>query len=138
MFTTFAKKPHDDSLIDFCRDFVHRASVITHHPNHWAIQRAITALGIYLRNHRQTAMGLELSEWYVKCLRYLLSILDILTPGITYSRANVQLQLGWALQGQCEALKSQTKYDQAQRNSLEALALLRKSLKFFKHDFPTQ
>ncbi|CAG7823185.1 unnamed protein product [Allacma fusca] len=125
-----------DKLIDFCKGLVKETSGIILHPNHWVIQNAVTVSGEYLMCHRQNTMSLELSEYCVKCWKRLLSILDLLNPGITQSRANAQMQLATVLHLQGKELLSRGRH--GQMGSLEeCLVLLTEALKFFKNECPT-
>ncbi|CAG7733322.1 unnamed protein product [Allacma fusca] len=83
MHEEFGSDPEDDRFIEFCKSFITKTSGISLHPNHWVIQSAITAAGEYLMLHRQTTLSLDLSMYFIKYWKHLLSIQDVLTPGMT-------------------------------------------------------
>ncbi|CAG7721698.1 unnamed protein product, partial [Allacma fusca] len=116
---------------------VEETSGVILHPNHWIIQKVLAIVRETFMCHPIAFLRLGLIEYAVTCMKHLLSIMDVLTPGITQRRATAQVHLAIALHLQCVELLSRRMYDHAEQNYEECLVLLNEALKFCKDDFPT-
>ncbi|CAG7818375.1 unnamed protein product [Allacma fusca] len=121
-----------DDLIDFCKSVLAGSAEIIVHPNHELVQQA-------MRDACNTICRRDVTEYsgdLVKFKRHLLSIQDLLTPGLTPGRAFLQEELSVALHYQCRALLAEGNDGQVERNCEESLGLLKEALKFFKNGIP--
>ncbi|CAG7818534.1 unnamed protein product [Allacma fusca] len=125
-----------EALITFSKDLINKHSGKTVHPNHWLIQEATRVILRYLPPHFKHFMDLETSQYYVQCGQYLMSIQDVVSPGISYDRAVLQKQIATALQDQVPELCAQKMYKEALSTIEECLKLQSEALTYFKDEFP--